>query len=138
MCMSAFGKIIGSDPLPHFLGLATADILYSEFELCCSILAKERITQLSMDWPNVNWKVFSDLSEDINTSTQDGKKLYNVGSCELHVMHNAIEDGYKETGWNIEHCVNALYWLFHDSPTHRVDFLSSTGCSLFSKKLCTH
>ena len=52
--------------------------------------------QLSMDGPNVNWKVFEDLQSEIQL--ENGKNLLNVGSCGLHVIHGAFRSAMSETG----------------------------------------
>ena len=48
----------------------------------------EKVVQLRMDRPVVNLKLFSLVQEDL--SDKD-KKLLDVGSCSLHVIHNAFK-----------------------------------------------
>ena len=54
----------------------------------------------SMDGPNVNWKVFRLMQEDVEKQT--GKKLLNIGSCGLHVIHNSFRDGCSGAQWEVE------------------------------------
>ena len=116
------------------LGHATANNCFSELEDC--ILGKGNILQLSMDGPNVNWATYDKLADDISKETD--KELYNIGSCGLHIMHNAFKTGYSSLEWDIAHKLNSLYWLFKDSPARRSDFTTLTGFSLFPKKFCSH
>ncbi|KAJ4930980.1 hypothetical protein JOQ06_025281 [Pogonophryne albipinna] len=67
---------------------------------------------------------------------QADKSLLNIGSCGLHVLHNAFRDGCKATGWDIEHILSSLYWLFHDCPARREDFVTATGCNTVMLKFC--
>ena len=120
----------------RFLGHATADNLFIELEDCCGELGKEGIVQLSMDGPNVNWATFDKLTNDIESET--GKSLLNVGSCGLHIVHNAFKAAYSVLDWDIQHKLNSLYWLFKDSPAKREDFTELTGCSIFPIKFCAH
>lgn len=119
-----------------FLGHGTSDVLFKELEDCCSDIGKSRLIQLSMDGPNVNWATYEKLSADIEETT--GFKLYNIGSCGLHIIHNAFKKGYSETSWHVDHALNSLYWLFKDTPARREDFVNVTGCSLFPKQFCGH
>ena len=79
--------------------------------------------QLSMDGPNVNWKAFDLLSDQIERGTR--RKLLNVGSCGLHIVHNSFHAGISETKWEVEHKLTCLNWLFKDTPARREDFLPS-------------
>lgn len=94
------------------------------------------ILKLSMDGPAVNWKVYDMLTE--NTEQETGSKLLNVGSCGLHVMHNAFKAGSAETKWEVEQIFSSLFWLFKDSPARREDHSKVTGSSVFPKQYCQH
>lgn len=76
-----------------------------------------------MDGPWVNWKVFDMLSsnvEEFNVS----KKILNIGSCGLRVMHNAFRKGCTSSGWEIEEKLSSIYWLLKDCPARRHDFVN--------------
>ncbi|KAL2087970.1 hypothetical protein ACEWY4_016798 [Coilia grayii] len=96
----------------------------------------KNLIQLSMDGPHVNWKAFSLLQKEIQK--QVDKLLLNIGSCGLHILHNAFREGCKTTGWDIEHTLSSLYWLFHDCPARHEDFVTATGCSTVMLKFCKH
>ena len=90
--------------------------------------------QLSMDGPNVNWKTYRILSTDIER--ESNHKLFNVGSCGLHQVHNAFKAGSNEADWEIEHTLSFPHWLFKDAPARCEDFKTLTGCTLLPKKFC--
>lgn len=41
-------------------------------------------------------------------------------------------------GWEVEHRLSSLYWLFHDCPARHKDFMTATGCNTPILKLCKH
>ena len=49
----------------YFLGHADAEAVHEKFESVCGDLGYEKLAQLSMDGPNVNWKVFRLMQEDV-------------------------------------------------------------------------
>ena len=120
----------------HFLGHATADTVFEIFESVGSELGYSGLLQLSMDGPNVNWRVFEMVQASVQTQTS--KELLNVGSCGLHVLHNSFRDGAGATNWNIEHALSSFWWLFKDSPARREDFTEVTRSSIFPLKFCSH
>lgn len=84
----------------YFLGHADAEAVHDKFESVCGDLGYEKLVQLSMDGPNVNWKVFRLMQEDVEKQT--GKKLLNIGSCGLHVIHNSSRDGCSTAEWKFK------------------------------------
>lgn len=46
-----------------------------------------------------------------------------------HVTHNAFKAGSKATEWCIEDILRNVFYLFHDTPARREDFISVTGSS---------
>ena len=114
-----------------FLGHACADTLHGKLSDACSEVGKRGILQLSMDGPNVNWKVFNLLQREVEAET--GHSLLNLGLCGLHIMHNAFSAGVLETEWNLDSVLNSLYWLFKDSPAWREDFSKLATSSVFPK-----
>lgn len=88
-----------------------------------------------MDGPNVNWKFHDLLQEHI---FEDASALISVGSCGLHVVHNAFKTGAQASEWNVEELLSSLYWLFVDSPARKEDFTEITGSVVFPLKFCKH
>lgn len=125
-------KYIGSE----FLGHSTAKDVVEKLNHLLSELGIRNLIQISMDGPNVNWKVFDTLQQQVQIDT--GKSLLNIGSCGLHILHNAFRGGCKATGWDIEYGLSCVYWLFHDSPARYEDFLTATGCRKPMLKFCKH
>ena len=97
-----------------------------------------KIVQVSMDGPNVNWKLHRLLMEHVAAADVHAPKLLDVGSCSLHVVHNAFKAGASASEWGTAGVLSALYWLFVDSPARREDFSTITGSSIFPQKYCKH
>lgn len=120
-----------------FIGHATAaDILVSfkeDFDLNLV-----NIFQLSMDGPNVNWAFYDLLQQDISSETNTSSSLLNLGSCGLHVMHNAFKSGATASGWETGSILSSAYNLFKDAPARREDFITTTSSSVFPLKFCGH
>ena len=79
-----------------FLGHTTAKDLKKMFEEATEQLDLKKLIQISMDGPNVNWKLLDSIAGD-RSSNEQYPKLLNVGSCSLHDVHGAFRNGMKQT-----------------------------------------
>ena len=77
--------------------------------------------QLATDVPDVNWKVLEKL--DNHRIENDFTKTLNIGSCSQHIIHGAFQ--------NIEKILKAIYWILHDSPTRRDDYMRVGNTEIF-------
>ncbi|CAH3149087.1 unnamed protein product [Pocillopora meandrina] len=123
-----------------FLGHATADDLLEKIVsyLDSIKIQKSNILQLSMDGPNVNWKLHELFQELISEVDENAPILVNVGSCGLHIVHNAFKAGSKASTWSIQEVLSSLHWLFVDSPARREDYTEITSSVVFPIKYCKH
>ena len=96
----------------------------------------KNMLQVSMDGPNVNWKFFDLLKKQM--SEDHGVILINIGSCGLHIVHNAFKTGAVSSTWDISSFLSSLYYLFKDSPARREDFQIATGSTLMPLKFVSH
>ncbi|GBO30098.1 hypothetical protein AVEN_59429-1 [Araneus ventricosus] len=86
--------------------------------------------------PNVNLKVLEMMMEELKNELKTS--LLNVGTCGLHVMHNAFSGGCSAAFPEVEKAESAVYWLFKDSPARREDFTSLNPDVKFPLKFCKH
>ena len=49
-----------------------------------------------------------------------------LGTYNLHNIHNAFKFGAKATDWEVQKILNAAYYTLHDTPARREDFLLKT------------
>lgn len=126
-------RYVGSE----FMGHATADDLHDRLWPIIQDFGTSNLLQLSMDGPNVNWKLFDLLCADMRKECP-GKTLLNIGSCGMHVMHNAFRSGCEGSEWNIEEILCSMHRLFKDSPARSDDFEQLTKSSTFPKQFCRH
>ena len=114
-----------------FLGHSSSSDIYEAFMSSIVKLKFSKAIQISMDGPNVNWKFYGMLQDFY--STEFGKNLLNIGSCGLHIMHNAFKAGCIESAWGIVDFLTALYYLLKNSPARRDDFLKESKGALPQK-----
>ena len=110
-----------------FLGHNRVDNLKKKFEERIKDLEKKKMLQISMDGPNVNWKLYDNIVEEQNEN-DDYPDLIDIGSFSLHVVHGAFRTGVQKTKWGI---LQALYNLFPNSPAKREDYTQITGLKVF-------
>lgn len=119
-----------------FMGSATSQDLLDSFLKALEDVPLSKLFHISMDGPNVNLSFLKKLREYMSEENPNGKKLIDMGTCGLHVIHGAMKTGLKSVPWDIFSILRNLYYLFKDSPTRRAEFTKITGCSLFPQKFC--
>jgi hypothetical protein len=127
-------KYIGS----AFVGRCRAEDLLLHLKNTLNGLDLKKIVQLSMDGPNVNWKLFRLLQEKIAEESVDPSfpRILDTGCCSLHVVHGALRTGHSKTPWRLNEILRNLYKLFKNSPARRSCFIEVTNSSQFPKKFC--
>ena len=85
--------------------------------------------QLSMDGPSLNCKVLSDMRKEREEAGLN--HLVNIGSCNLHVVHGALQSATETKMWNLKATMKGLFEIFKDSPALREDFISITASTIF-------
>lgn len=120
----------------YFLGHASANDIMIHLRSFIEKAGSQKILQLSMDGPNVNWKVFKTLCKEMEDD--NGMSLINIGSCGLHTVHNSFKKGVEDSGWGVEDVLKSLYYLFKESPARREDFFKVTEASKLPLKFCGH
>ena len=75
-----------------------------------------------MNGPAINWALFNELQETM--ILEHNTRLLDIGSCGLHTLHNRFRDKAQSTGCDIGSTLDALYWLFKDTPARREDYTS--------------
>jgi hypothetical protein len=116
-----------------FYGHATAAVLQQMLQEGLAPLSDKRFIQVSMDGPNVNLKLLESLS---SSHDESDRKLLNIGTCGLHVLHGAFQNGHSASGWSVNEFLRSAYCLSKDSPARRADYSAVTGSIVFPKKFC--
>ena len=101
----------------------------------CGLDIKQMV-QISMDRPNINW-AFIDLMKKTMSDDFDST-LINIGSCELHIVHNSFKAGVTSSGWIISDFLSSPYYLFKDSPAKKEDYVKASGSSHMPLKFVSH
>jgi len=112
-----------------FIGHGTAEILHEQMlkAIDNANLPLSRMLMVGSDGPVVNQKVFRLLNADIMADPgRDSKKsLLNIGTCNLHIMHNAFEKGLSKFGKKAEDLFINLYYYFNGYPSRKEDYRKS-------------
>ncbi|KAL7824939.1 hypothetical protein SRHO_G00342960 [Serrasalmus rhombeus] len=119
----------------HFMGHGTAQDLLKLIKEALHQLDRSRLVSVSMDGPNVNWKLMDLLQHD-HAEKYGGAQLVSVGSCGLHTLHNAFRAGFSM--WHVDKILKAMHTLFHNVPARREDYVQVTKSILFPKPFCGH
>ena len=88
-----------------------------------------------MDGPNVNWATFDRLQKKLQL--EYSSKLLNVGSCGIHIVHNAFKAAISKTGWDLLHKLSALHTLW-DEPQLEEKTKSATKQNVYPLPFCAH
>lgn len=119
-----------------FLSRATASDLLKGLTSSLAGLELKKILQISMDGPNVNFKLLKLLKSELRPGLDDPKFL-DIGSCGIHTLHCAFKAGIKGTGWSLIEFLRALFNLWKNVPARRGMYTEITGSTLFPHKFCT-
>ncbi|CAF4853655.1 unnamed protein product, partial [Rotaria socialis] len=108
--------------LGHAQANVVVDGILGAFRTDCIGISK--LLMLSRDNPNANKtveKMINDAMKKVNA------ELLNVGTCNLHVIHNVFNAGTTETNWHVENfCMNIWSW-FQKSLARQEDFENITN-----------
>lgn len=118
-----------------FLGHTTANDLLDAFKSSVPTKMTQKVIQISMDGPNVNFKFLKNLREYL-AEDSGNHKLLDLGSCGLHTLHCAFKAGIKVTEWHIIEFLRAVYNLFKNVPARRADYTNASGSKEFPLKFC--
>ena len=99
----------------------TCDLMIS-FKKGTSKLDHEKIIQILMDGPNVNWKSHHDYVTEREASNPDSTSLIEIRSCALHFVHGSYRTAMDGTGWKLDSLLKSLWYLFNESPARREDY----------------
>ncbi|KAL7837213.1 hypothetical protein SRHO_G00269240 [Serrasalmus rhombeus] len=109
--------------------------LLQHIKECVAQLNMRQLLSVGMDGPNVNFK-FLDLIQKEHAELHGGAQVIMVGSCGLHILHNAMKAGF--IAWQLENLLRAMHFLFHNVPARREDFTKLTSSSRFPLSFCGH
>lgn len=78
------------------------------------------LTALGSDGPNVNKTIFTAIDSHLKEAGFSG--LINIGTCNLHVVHNSFAKGLEEYGLKVDELAVDIHSFFKLSSARREDF----------------
>ena len=82
----------------------------------------DKMITLVQDGPNVNKTIFQHMNELILQDHPGFPGLIELGSCTIHIVHNAFGKGIDQYGKDIDQLSMDLYFLFKHSAARCEDF----------------
>lgn len=83
---------------------------YLDEALLNAKLSLQDMLTLGRDGPNVNKTVFNLMQEKFKEKT--GKKLIDIGPCDIHVIHNAYKKGLDTFGSHVANLMVNIHYFF--------------------------
>ena len=117
-----------------FLKRPNSENLHEKLLQSLSDLMLEKLLEISMDGPNVNWDVLKRHSQ--YREEKELAQLVIIGSCGLHVVNGAFRTGVMETDWDIHKVLHAEFFVFDESPARRDVYIKETGSEVFPLHFC--
>ena len=113
-----------------FLNQPYAEELLSSICESLTNLREDKLLHLSVDGPAVNWKVLKLFDKKLES--KDLPKTLNIGACSKHSVHGALKMGMKSVDWNVENILKSMFWILHDSPAKKGDYMREGQTTVFS------
>ena len=98
--------------LSVLMGHDRAQYILEHFLIGIGDLEMKRVTQVSMDSPNVNWAIHKQLQSKIKLDF--GCQMLDIGRCGLHVVNGAFKHGSDDSKWNVPSVLRSVHSLFKD------------------------
>ena len=117
-----------------FLGHCKANDLLEHFNELTKKLKSENLYQILMDDLNVNKKFYEDFS--IKFGDENYRKLIDIGSCSLHIVHGVFRAGAEQSEWELKKFLKGEFSVFHNSSACQEDYESVTGSSSYPLSFC--
>ncbi|CAF1507253.1 unnamed protein product [Rotaria sp. Silwood1] len=103
--------------LGHAYARTIRDIIIESF--ATDGLDLKKLLMLSRDNPNVNIALEKMIDSEMQ---KQGSSLLKLGSCSIHIVHNAFKNGLLISKWHVENFCLDLYSWFKCSPARQEDF----------------
>lgn len=115
-------KVVTRHLRTFFIGIATStdilDKLYESMEHAS--LSSKNLIMLGSDGPNVNKKVMQLINDKMIVERK--KPLIDIGTCNIHILHNAYQYALRELGDNGSELILAVFHFFKDWPSRWEDY----------------
>ena len=77
----------------------------------------------------MNWAFYHQLQKKVKMNYN--AQMLNIGSCGLHVVHDAFKHGVDASKWDTSATLlmRAMHSLFNETPARREDYSQGAVCS---------
>ena len=117
-----------------FLSHTRCDDIVAAFHNGLNELEETNKIQISMDGPNTNLKLLSEVQNERQKNKLSSH--INIGSCNLHLIHGAFKTSSEKSSWNLHKILKGAFKLLHDSLARRGDYFNLTGSDKYPLQFC--
>ena len=104
----------------HAEGVKVANAIFSSLKE--DKIGMNKLVTLGSDGPNVNKTIWRELQSKIRGLEPNFRNFVDVGTCNIHVMHNGFAKGLEKYGQEMEQLIVDLFSLFKYSAARREDY----------------
>lgn len=112
----AKNMVVSTHLQTFFIGKACGEIIASKLNEAMdnANLSRKKLLMLGSDGPNVNKTVQRIINDEVIASGR--KKIIDIGTCNIHTVHNAFLKGLSELGENVSDFIFQLHHFFDGWP----------------------
>ena len=118
-----------------FFDHGTAEDLIKNFAGAVGELDKNKLDQISMDGPRVNFKFLRLVRQERQSSLFHN--ILDTGSCNLHSISGGFKTGAESSNWYLHEVLNGSLHLLHDTPARREDYETITKRKKYPLYFCS-
>ena len=113
-------RYYSSEFFGHVEGATVANAIMSAFKNDNAPVPQ--LLTLGSDGPNVNKTIWRELEQKIRRANPDFQGFVDVGTCNIHIVHNSFGKGLDKYGKDAEQLLIDLHSLFKYSAARRQDY----------------
>ena len=91
----------------QFLRHPNAENLLSCLTYSINHLDSDKLLQLAVDGPSVNWLLLGMLDDKLEVD--NFARTLPVGSCAQHIIHGVLKKGIHKTVWNLDKLLKSIF-----------------------------
>ena len=96
------------------MGTATTAEALDSFKKVYCDLDVHKMIQISMDGPNVNWKIVEIANKHCKEQDPGAPSLLEMGNCEVHVLHGTYKTAQSVTSSKVDKFLKNCFSIFKE------------------------
>lgn len=92
-----------------FIRQRSTQNLFSNLKESMTDFDKNKLIQLALDGPIINWNVLDIL--DDNLIEENHSKTVHIGSCAKRIVYGALKEGSLKSQWKVDNILKSFIWV---------------------------